>query len=391
MIKKIPLCTIFILILNYVHGNELENRNDKAFSLFNVVKFKNTGCQSSSDPNLQGTCYTTEQCSERGGTADGNCAASFGVCCILKLQTCGSMITQNCSFIENVGYPTAVATAGACAYTVQRCSPDICQVRLDFIDFRMAQPAATGLCNVDTLNVLAGGDTNNAPQICGDNRGQHMYLNAGRMASNVATLNFNTMAAGTGQWRIKVSQIECGSGDRAPDGCLQYFKEPMSRVQSFNFGNGAGDCNTGCNLQSQDYSVCFRKNEGMCAINYTPSTRVVGDSFSLGTNNGNALADTGINGQTGANSGCLGGNNNDNSAIQITNVPLSSSNVHPPAAIELTSDTYCGNFLSGVQKDTKDTVVTQNLKHLFQFRVIALAGAQTTFSGFELDATQVPC
>ena len=50
--------------------------------LFTVVQFPNDACTSSS--GLTGTCVTAAQCDERAGTANGNCAASFGVCCLGK-------------------------------------------------------------------------------------------------------------------------------------------------------------------------------------------------------------------------------------------------------------------------------------------------------------------
>ena len=43
-----------------------------------------SGCQAASTSTLQGTCLTSEECTDKGGTTDGNCAASFGVCCIIK-------------------------------------------------------------------------------------------------------------------------------------------------------------------------------------------------------------------------------------------------------------------------------------------------------------------
>ena len=43
-----------------------------------------SACQAATDTDLQGVCYTSQECSDNGGTTDGNCAASFGVCCILK-------------------------------------------------------------------------------------------------------------------------------------------------------------------------------------------------------------------------------------------------------------------------------------------------------------------
>lgn len=31
-----------------------------------------------------GTCFTTTECTEKGGSTDGNCAAGFGVCCVFS-------------------------------------------------------------------------------------------------------------------------------------------------------------------------------------------------------------------------------------------------------------------------------------------------------------------
>ena len=49
---------------------------------WNLLHF--SACQAAKDTTLTGVCYTSEECSKNGGTADGNCAASFGVCCVLK-------------------------------------------------------------------------------------------------------------------------------------------------------------------------------------------------------------------------------------------------------------------------------------------------------------------
>ena len=39
-------------------------------------------CSASSDGTIKGTCYTTTECASKGGSADGNCAAGFGSCCV---------------------------------------------------------------------------------------------------------------------------------------------------------------------------------------------------------------------------------------------------------------------------------------------------------------------
>ena len=75
-----------------------------AFSIFNVVQFKNEACVSSSTTMSQGsrngTCYTSEECDEKGGKAEGNCASGFGVCCVFLEKECGTTINQNCTYIQ---------------------------------------------------------------------------------------------------------------------------------------------------------------------------------------------------------------------------------------------------------------------------------------------------
>ena len=44
-------------------------------SLFSVLTFPNDACTSASDTTMQGTCLTATECSNQGGTKDGNCAA----------------------------------------------------------------------------------------------------------------------------------------------------------------------------------------------------------------------------------------------------------------------------------------------------------------------------
>ena len=45
--------------------------------------FISRACQAVSDTDLQGVCYTKQECDDKGGTEDGNCAAGFGTCCII--------------------------------------------------------------------------------------------------------------------------------------------------------------------------------------------------------------------------------------------------------------------------------------------------------------------
>ena len=52
------------------------------FSVFEIVRFNNDAC--TGDDGKMGVCYTAAQCTEKGGSATGNCAMGFGVCCRSK-------------------------------------------------------------------------------------------------------------------------------------------------------------------------------------------------------------------------------------------------------------------------------------------------------------------
>ncbi len=49
------------------------------FVSLNYFRFPNDICPGASGMN--GTCYTQEECSARGGTNGGACASGFGICC----------------------------------------------------------------------------------------------------------------------------------------------------------------------------------------------------------------------------------------------------------------------------------------------------------------------
>merc|ERR1711944_25348 len=278
---KIMLNRIFILLcFPFLSLALLQERKEKSFSLFSVLKWQNTGCQAVSDANLQGVCYTKQECDDLGGEEDGNCAAGFGTCCIVKVSgttaSPGGTVTQNCTFIENVDFPAAEANTAAYNYMVTKCSSEICQIRLDFIMGNFAQPAAvTGSCTGrDTVTVTPGGGES-VPVLCGDLTGQHLYFDAGNTnaAGTVAIATTAANAAGgTKSWRIKVSQIECDSATRAPNGCLQYFFENTNTVQTFNWDGETARANAaGGLLAAQDYRACIRQNAGMCSVQWSES------------------------------------------------------------------------------------------------------------------------
>lgn len=260
-------------------GKGPENlRNQKLFSLFSIVTFPNAGC-ASQDAARNGTCFTSSECQDKGGIKSGNCAAGFGVCCLFIVTDTATTINQNCTYIQNPSFPSVYSSETALTYTINKCSCDVCSLRLDFESFSLRGPADTletdgGACQ-DSL-VISGTSGLSSPVICGLNSGQHVYMDMGAGCSDTATLAFTFSGSVTIRtWEIKATQIPCGAQYDAPDGCLQYHTTLSGRFQTFNFA----DAMTTQHLASQNYGVCIRQEEGYCCIQYTPCSDA--NSYSL--------------------------------------------------------------------------------------------------------------
>ncbi|XP_065575406.1 uncharacterized protein LOC136036944 isoform X2 [Artemia franciscana] len=288
----------------------LDGRRRKFLSIFSIVRFSNDMCNASGG-FYNGTCLTQAECTTAGGIASGYCASGFGVCCVLTISTCGRMTNRNCTYFQNPGYPNSVDGPLQCSLQVKKCSSNICQLRLDFHAFGIAQPevqSATNAnlatqCTTDAFTVT--GVSNNVPVICGLNTNQHIYLD---MTTNtdMFTLSFalGSVTGPPGQtfetsnqryWNIKVSQIPCDGTIRAPDGCLQYYTAASGRLTSFNFDIVTPDNSR--HLANQDYGICIRMAQGYCGICYTVCDSVDNAfSVSLGYNPNSGSYTTSTNG-----------------------------------------------------------------------------------------------
>jgi len=152
------------------------------------------------------------------------------------------------------------------SYTVRKCSDAVCRLRLDFESFSLQGIGGTeeideGVC-MDTFTITTS-TNQNIPTICGQNDGQHMYIDVGALSGDSATLNFNFNGAANRMWDIKVTQLECGHPFDPPDGCLQYLIGHTGMFTTFNF-SPMGDNH----LNNQDYSICIRAEEGFCCVQY---------------------------------------------------------------------------------------------------------------------------
>jgi len=275
-----------------------ETRNGKHFSLFSVVTFKNDECTSKTTLTggaRAGTCYSVTECSDKGGMESGNCASGFGVCCVfLNTGAVSATISENRTHLRNSEYPsyTTATASTTIAYTINKMSSDICQVRLDFNTFVLAGPANSQqniavttynhLCQNDQLVLASTGNTNMYPMICGTLTGQHLYIELSPTASDAATVTISQIlvttapVAATAQriWDVQTSQIPCYADYRAPNGCHRYLTTDYGKITSLNFYKISGSTpaangqNSGLQLHSQQINTCIRRSKGMCCVQY---------------------------------------------------------------------------------------------------------------------------
>ena len=250
-----------------------------------------------------GTCYTAEECSDKGGKSDGTCADGYGVCCVCKFffflnnqdysvssikfsisvsMGCGTTTSENTTYFEE----TSVSNTGGCSMEVCKCDTNICQIRLDFQTFVISGPstdtttvvevlngdvviaaggvdaAQAGRCLTDTFSV---GNQRTVPSICGTNTGAHVYFDASE-SCNTLDFQFGNDAVGiasvaTRSFSIKVSQMACDDDNLPPQGCTQYYygTSGTNQVRSFNFDGGR-------HLADQHQVVCVRRESGNCRI-----------------------------------------------------------------------------------------------------------------------------
>jgi len=345
-------------------------RSGKVFSLFSVVQFPNHACTTTSSSYTKGTCYSSSECTTMGGTAYGNCAAGFGVCCVVSTNTCGDKVSTNGTYVTNPGFPAAYTTTLSCAFTVSKMSSDICQLRLDFETLALVVSTATGTAGScsstigDSLTV-AGQSGSDPPVICGINTGYHMYVDTGTASADTVKLTFG-LTATTGAsryWNVKVSQIECTAAYRCDSGCTQCFTGPTGNIKSFGFG-------TAQMLQSQQYSACVRQEYGYCSIAYSQSTTTSPDAFEMDC------------------TPCIAGEGASTADVCTTAyIKIPGGSFDAPTSLR--SAQLCGSLLANDGSSAPAPYTTSQLP--FRVDVLGAAAAISPATGFNLDYQQQAC
>jgi len=279
------LIALAVLFFAYnVSAIESEPKRDAKFlSMFNIVRFPNDACDGGS---RNGTCYTKEECSNKGGTEDGDCAQGYGVCCTF-ISNCGASLSENNTYFESTGDEKS-----HCSIQVCKASSNIVQLRLDFVDFVINQPessittiakvsgeavstfaTAKGAslatrCLTDVFSVSNPGGPS-PPQICGNNVDEHMYVDMGAECIDL-TFQLGLTGALEAKWNIRVTQYEATYDNLAPFGCTQYFwkqdsdSDGKGTIQSYNWSGNK-------HLADQDQVICIRREDDKNKICYSTS------------------------------------------------------------------------------------------------------------------------
>merc|ERR550519_611224 len=117
-------------------------------------------------PAMVGICVTGDECTSSGGTASGNCASGFGVCCFRTVEATEATQTvdviNDLTHIQNEGYPAMVGNTAAPVTATDltfRIAGDasICQIKLHFIAAVFTQPTGAGALNA--VEGTCGGTT----------------------------------------------------------------------------------------------------------------------------------------------------------------------------------------------------------------------------------------
>lgn len=349
-----------LLFVTVAHGQVF--RPPSLPGILSIVRFQNTACNG--DNGDSGTCLADAECNRRAGTGIGPCANGFGTCCSFKF-TCGGTTNQNETVFVNPSYPRGENGTDTCQVTIEK-TQTVCQLRLDFEEFTLAQPDENGLCTTDSFMVRTTVGER-LPILCGENGGQHIYIDMGRGSANPVVLSVVSNGEKvTRKWKIKINMIPCNNLDMAPSGCMQYYRSPSAVIRSFNFGPRIeGKARYLSNLR---YTACVRAEENFCAVKWETESP---SSFSFGAPfEGNA---TELGGATG---GLCNGDD-------FVGIDQGSIDGTGPG-----EDRFCGTRLL-------DSNVVISRSKPFQLKVRSNAdqiqNAANSQQGFSLRYVQLPC
>ncbi|GAB6023694.1 hypothetical protein CHUAL_008455 [Chamberlinius hualienensis] len=361
-------CLIFVHLIeadNQTLGR-YTSRSGKAFPLISFVSFPNIMCAGRGTFN--GTCVASKECA---GTIIGSCAGGYGTCCVYTLS-CGSTSRANVTYFVNPSFPATYSEGGSCVFRVNKLNQNIVQLRLDF-DALSINGVVNGQCSTDAFTVGGQNSDQRIPIICGQNRGQHIYVNVDR-SNGPINLAVTTSGAGNRQWRIRVVQLERRNPGLAPNECLQYFTGLTGQIKSFNFDSPTPPTGQSNYITNLNYAICIEREDGMCESRFTATDEL--NSFDIETPD----AMSGVDGS------CIG----DYLVIPgASNVPVAGTGTTTPAV----GSRFCGVALSATPASVTSNPVRTGLSGPIQLAFVTNGQTPSGSSdrGFSIRYQQSPC
>ena len=89
-----------------------------------------------------------------------------------------SSLNTKVSYLQNPSYPRSHDDALVQMIQLIPCNEDICQIRLDFIEFQLDGGSTIDKpCDRDMFKISGiGGISLGVGDLCGNNKGQHLYI-----------------------------------------------------------------------------------------------------------------------------------------------------------------------------------------------------------------------
>ena len=195
-----------------------------------------------------GLCASEQLCQASGGAQSVSAACGEArLCCVHAASKCGVVSSLAVTNIQSPGYPEVTNYLRNCPVTLGL-APDVCQVRVDFLKFRVGKMSG-GRCHIhDSLLLQSSQQAAMVPmqRLCGtladprlgDTAPPHLYIHIPNPLGDqqhlmpkkedfMRTLSFNfNVKNSNSSWNLRVTQIKCdGSPLQAPTGCSQYYSE----------------------------------------------------------------------------------------------------------------------------------------------------------------------
>lgn len=255
-------------------------------------------------------------------------------------------------------------------------------MRLDFDTSSVSQPSSVGACTTDYFQGTPAKTGQTTPLICGENAGQHLYIDAGAYDTASAMFALTMTGSTARSWKIKVSQIECSSLTKPPEGCMQFHTGSTGTVRSLNYQ----DSTAYEQLQSTSYTTCVRQEKGYCKIGWKQSADNL-DTFKMGRAAGAYNSLNGPGCDPGGQADYVVIPNGSDGGQYAANCLAPGTNLKTPSV-----DRYCGGTLTCITGSSTPAEVISNIR---PFILGVFSNNQETAAinnrGFKLEYRQIAC